>query len=103
MRDPLAQFRKHPPGSSMDETTDSDGYVAFGAKDKVERLKIRCVVPPTRAPGYAYLLDVAYDGDSGTCLMLVYTFLLVTVRGKNLLPVVMAVETGTADYIQEFD
>jgi len=82
--------------------TESEGYQAFGAKDKVERLKIRRVEPPMRAPGYNYLLDIAYDKE-GTSLVLVYTFLLVTIRGRNLLPVVMAVESGTCDFIQEFD
>jgi hypothetical protein len=76
--------------------------MAFGAKDNVQRLKIRRVEPPMRAPGYNYLLDIAYDKE-GTSLVLVYTFLLVTVRGRNLLPVVMAVESGTCDFIQEFD
>jgi hypothetical protein len=102
MRDPLAQFRKRPADSSAGETSDSEGYVAFGAKDNVQRLKIRRVEPPMRAPGYNYLLDIAYDRE-GTSLVLVYTFLLVTVRGRNLLPVVMAVESGTCDFIQEFD
>lgn len=102
MRDPLAQYRKRPSGSPVDETADSEGYMAFGAKDNVQRLKIRRVEPPMRAPGYNYLLDIAYDKE-GTSLVLVYTFLLVTVRGRNLLPVVMAVESGTCDFIQEFD
>ena len=58
---------------------------------------------PTRTPGHAYLLDVVYDGKYGTNFVLVYTFLMVLVRGKNLQPVVMALESGTADFIQEFD
>jgi hypothetical protein len=102
MSDPLANFRKRtadfPPSNK-----DSDGYVAFGAKDRVERLKIKRSDKPTHAPGYAYLLDIIYDGNSGTNFVLVYTILGVKVTGKNLQPVIMALLAGTADFIQEFD
>ena len=105
MSDPLAQFRKKPIESAARATPpkEPDGYVAFGAKDRVERLKVRRASAPTRSPGYAYLLDIAYDGPFGTNFVLVFTFLMVLVRGKNLQPIITAVETGTADFIQEFD
>ncbi len=103
MTDPLAQYRKRPPGATTTGTVEPEGYVAFGAKDRVERLKIYRTMAPTRSPGYVYLLDVVYDGSFGTNFVLVYTFLMVLVRGKNLQSVVMALETGTADFIQEFD
>jgi len=103
MTDPLAQFRKGSTGRSEATPSAPEGYVAFGAKDRVERLKIHRAMAPTRSPGYAHLLDVVYDGAFGTNLVLVYTFLMVLVRGKNLQNIVMALETGTADFIQEFD
>jgi hypothetical protein len=105
MNDPLAQFRKKPAGSGADATppTEPGEYLAFDAKDHVPRLRIRRANDPTRSPGYNYLLDVVYDGEFGTNFTLVYTFLMVLVRGRNLQPVVMALEMGTADFIQEFD
>lgn len=105
MNDPLAQFRKRPAGIGADTPPpkDSDEYVAFDAKDKVDRLKIRRANDPTRSPGYAYLLDIVYDGPYGTNFVLVFTFLMVLVRGRNLQNVVSALEMGTADFIQEFD
>ena len=105
MADPLAQFRKQPPGAAAETTAarDADEYAAFEAKDRVDRLKIRRANDPTRSPGYAYLLDVVYDGSYGTNFVLVYTFLMVLVRGRNLQPVIMALEMGTAEFIQEFD
>ena len=104
MSDPLSQFRKKPVGGQVPPTGDDvEGYIAFGTKDKVERLRIRRAFAPTRSPGYCYLLGVAYDGSFGTNFVLVYTFIMVMVRGKNLQPVIMALETGTADFIQEFD
>jgi hypothetical protein len=105
MNDPLAQFRKRPVGTSADTPPPkgSDEYVAFDAKDKVDRLKIRRANDPTRSPGYAYLLDIVYDGPYGTNFVLVFTFLMVLVRGRNLQGLITALEMGTADFIQEFD
>lgn len=105
MTDPLAHFRKKPVGvaGSTQPPVGGDEYVAFDAKDKVDRLKIRPANNPTRSPGYAYLLDVVYDGSYGTNFVLVYTFLMVLVRGKNLQLITTGLEMGTVDYIQEFD
>ena len=107
MIDPLAQYRKKPDGAVAQPPPPKgpDGYVAFDAKDRVARLKIRRASEddPTRSPGYHYLLDVVYSGPNVTHLVLLYTFLIVKVRGTNLSPIVMALELGTADYIQEFD
>lgn len=103
--DPLAQFRKTPiaPGGGPGKPKETDEYAAYGTKDKVFRLRIRRAMAPTRSPGYAYLLDVVYDSSYGTNFVLVYTFLMVLVRGKNLQSLVFALENGMADFIQEFD
>jgi hypothetical protein len=105
MTDPLAQYRKKLDGVAAQPPPPKgpDGYVAFDAKDRVSRLKIRRASEddPTRSPGYHYLLDVVYSGPNVTHLVLLYTFLIVKVRGTNLLPIVMAVELGTADYISD--
>lgn len=105
MSDPLAQFRKKPIGSGAETSPPAGGdeYVAFDAKDKVERLKINRANHPTRSPGYAYLLDVVYDGQFGTNFVLVYTFMMILVRGRNLQGVVTGLQMGTVDFIQEFD
>ena len=111
MNDPLAQFRRTPvaPGGAAAATSgpakpkDPEAYVAFSTKDKVSRLRIRRAMAPTRSPGYPYLLDVVYDGSYGTNFVLVFTFLMVLVRGKNLQSLVFALENGMADFIQEFD
>jgi len=106
MADPLAQFRRTPATPSAATPSPpkgADGYVAFATKDKLSRLRIRRAMAPTRSPGYPYLLDVIYDGTYGTNFVLVFTFLMVLVRGKNLQTLVFAIESGMAEYIQEFD
>ena len=100
--DPLAAFRNTPlPPEKTPKGPDE--YIAFGTKDKVQRLRIRSAMAPVNSPGYNILLNVVYDGAHGTNFVLVYSVLLVMVRGKNLQKVVFAIENGQADYIQEYD
>jgi len=103
MGDPLAQYRRRPLGGQNTVERGPDGYVAFGAKDRVQRLQIRRASDQARAPGYAHLWDITYDAAGGSSFVLVYTFMFVLVRGRNLQSVVTAIELGTADFIQEFD
>ncbi len=100
--DPLSAFRKTPPKGEMAPPTGPEEYAAFGTKDRVHRLRIRSAAAPINAPGYNILLNVVYDGQ-GTNFILVYTILMVLVRGKNLQKTVFAIENEMADYIQEFD
>jgi hypothetical protein len=107
MNDPLAQYRKKPVGNVAEPPPPKgpDEYVAFDAKDNVARLRIKQANEShlTRSPGYCYLLDVVSSGTNVTEIVLVYTFLMVLVRGSNLQPVLTALEMSTADFIQEFD
>ena len=103
--DPLAQYRRTSPTPAGGKLPpkEEDEYAAFGTKDKVLRLRIHSAAAPVHSPGYNILLDVVSDGRHGTNFVLVYTVLLVLVRGKNLQKTVFALENGMADFIQEFD
>ena len=103
--DPLAQYRKAPilPAGGVTPPTGTDEYVAFGAKDKVHRLRIRSAKAPDHSLANNILLDVVSDGEYGTNFVLLYTVIMFMVRGKNLQKVVFALENGMADFIQEFD
>jgi len=103
--DPLAQFRKTAPAPAGGTTPpkETGEYLAFGTKDKVNRLRIRSAMAPVNSPGYNILLNVVYDGEYGTNFVLLFTVMIVLVRGKNLQKVVFAIENGMADFIQEFD
>ena len=106
MSDPLAQYRKKPVGTVAEPPPPKgpEEYVAFDAKDKVDRLSIRQANLKSRTPAYCYLLDITHDGPFGTNFVLYYSFMMmVLVEGKNLQPVIMAVQMGTADFIQEYD
>jgi hypothetical protein len=104
--DLLSQYRKTPvtPKGGTMPPVEANEYVAFGTKDKVHRLRICSASPLVNALGYNLLLNVVSDGKGGgTSFMLVYTVLLVMVKGANLQKMVFAIENGMADFIQEFD
>jgi len=105
MNDPLEQFRKRPlvRAQAPAAPTGREEYTAFDSKDRVTRLEIRSVKHPARAPGYDLLMDIIYDDSHWTHFILVYYFVHVLVRGKNLRSVVAALRLGTAEFIQEFD
>ena len=100
--DPLAAFRRKPVEGANPLAKEAETYVAFGGKDRVERLQIRRVLDPVRAPRYMHLYDMAYDGHYGFNFTLFYDFMVVMVRGKNLQGLVSALQLGTVDFIQEY-
>lgn len=105
MSDPLAQYRKKPIGAVAEPPPPKgpQEYAAFDVKDKVDRLSIRKADGQARIPSYGYLLDIAHD-EPGTSVMLYYSYMLmVLVVGRNLKPVIMAIQMGTAEFIQEYD
>lgn len=103
--DPLAPYRKTPPApaSVVNPPQGPAEYIAYSTKDKVRRLRIRPATTATHSPGYNLLLNISYDGDHGTNIMLVFTVMMVMVQGKNLQKLVFALENDMAEYIQEFD
>ncbi len=74
MSDPLAQYRKKPVGTVAEPPPPKgpDEYVAFDAKDKVDRLSIRQANLKSRTPAYCYLLDITHDGPFGTNFVLLF-------------------------------
>jgi hypothetical protein len=102
MTDPLAPYRRNKK-TVTEPPKEPAGYVAFGGKDRVERLKIRRVKELTHAPSYLHLQNLSYDGEHGTNCALIFDFMCVLIRGKNLQGLVAALESGTVDFIQEFN
>jgi hypothetical protein len=102
MTDPLAPYRRNKTPVT-EPPKEPAGYVAFGGKDRVERLKIRRVKELTHAPSYLHLQNLSYDGEHGTSCALIFDFMCVVIRGKNLQGLVAALESGTVDFIQEFN
>jgi hypothetical protein len=111
MNDPLAQYRRvpkavspvtPPPVAPQPEATAS-GYIAFGLRENPNRLYIRKAQRAERSPLYGSLLDVVFDADKGLDIVLIYSFLIVTVTGRNLRDLAVAIAERTVGHIQEFD
>ena len=102
--DPLAAFRRKPVEGETAPALNKEAeiYAAFGGKDRVERLQIRRVLAPVRAPRYLHLYDMAFDGHYGLNFTLFYEHMVVMVRGKNLQGLVSALQNSTVDFIQEY-
>ena len=104
-RDPLEQFRrKEAPSPQAAPATGKPPYEAYKAQDrKPERLEIRRVLGESHAPSYRYLMDVAFNGSFGTEIVLIYSFMVVKIKGKNLQPVIYALLESRCDFIQDYD
>ena len=100
MTDLLAAYRRKP---TVEADKVPSGYVAFGGKDRVERLKIRFANGLTHAPRYFYLRNISHDGEHGTNCVLLFEFMVVLLKGKNLQSLISSLMLGTVDFIQEFN
>ena len=107
-KDPLAKFRITG-GTDTEKKTKggNDGglppYQAFDARDSNTRLQIRRVHGCTHSPSYQYLLNVSYDGDHGTEIVLTFSFMHVKIGGRNLQNLIKALEKHGCTYIQDYD
>lgn len=115
--DPSSSFRQRfaskapvatPPAASpalvVNRTPERAPYQAFGAKDKVVRLDVRCREGGiAHAVSYNYLLNLSYDRRHYTQLFLTVSGLTIMVKGRGLRPVVDAIKLHTCEFIQEYD
>lgn len=104
--DPLAPFRKISQGASIENPAgDAGGYAAFGSAEgrPLDRLEIRRLTGESHAPAYRYLMDIAYDRDFGTEIVLFYSFMQVQIKGQNLTPVVSSLLASNCVFIQDHD
>lgn len=77
-------------------------YVAFETRERAERLHIMRGAGPSRFPSYHYLLDISYDHHLQSAFTLIYTFMIVEVTGRNLGPIVHALNFGTCERMREY-
>ena len=104
MNDPLSAFRKEDNRNNSQSAAGSGlkAYEAFRCREKTENLEIRPVLNESRAPSYRYLMDIGFNGDYGTELMIYFSFMMVKVAGKNMQPIVRAIIEGKLASIHEF-
>lgn len=112
MDDPLAKFQRTQQAhaiSDREEKKNSEGlqhYQAFALiekTDKTTRLQTRCAAGLTHSASYSCLFDVCYDGSHGTELTLVYSFMQVKIKGKNLQALITSIEKHECAFIQDYN
>lgn len=103
--DPFEKLKTKPAAPANDKKTgEREEYAAFKVTNnrRQARIEIRQCLAAFHTPSYFHLLDIIPDGYHGTELVLVFTFLVVEIKGRNLRPVYDAIKTGHCEYIQDF-
>ena len=92
------------PGEDQAETGDDNPrrYRAYETAPRPERLTIRRWSGACHSVAYGLLADIIFDMNHDGMFILAFNILAVTVTGRNLAPVVHAIDHGRARGITEF-
>lgn len=106
--DPLAVFKRTPildrQQSEPLPLSNDDEYLAFHAVDRDQkRLSARAVGLAWVHASYSFLQYVTEDAGRGRMFYIIYGFMVIEVRGRNLSPVVDAIRRDACAFIQQFD
>lgn len=101
--DLLKQFRGTPSDKVLAGPTRVT-YQAFKKADtRQHRLKLRPSLRAWQRVNYDYLQRIVEDGIFGTQIGLVFSFSVVIIKGRNLLPIADAIDAQLCEYVQQFD
>jgi hypothetical protein len=103
-RDPQLRLAKHDDGTEAVEGVPLDPrhYQAHEIDLKPSRLVIQCATGASHAPLYNLLMDVIHDRQFAASFVLVYNFMAITVIGRNLTPVIYAINHHRCGIITEY-
>lgn len=105
---PLSKYCRASAAKGSDNTKSQEGsrkraYVAYDATDKLSSfLEIRCLTQPSQAPQSRFLMAVVFSADYDEAISLIYSFMAVEIKGKNLKEVRRAIQNGRCEFIQEY-
>lgn len=103
-RDLLEQLRGKGTGEKILAGPARVQYEAFKVSDRRQiRLKVRPALRAWERMSYGYLQHITEDGIYGTQLGIVYTFSVVVIKGRNLKPIIDAIDAETCEFVQAFD
>ncbi len=108
MSDPLAQYRRGQsdagPALQNKKAGGKRPYEAYDKKGKAcPYTEILCVSQPSQSPQSRFLLAVVFSADYDDALTLIYSFMAVEIKGRNLKEVRQAIQYGRCEFIQEYD
>jgi hypothetical protein len=107
LSDPLAQFRRGQsdagPATQNKKTGGKRPYEAYDKKGKAcPYTEILCVSQPSQSPQSRFFLAAVFSADFDDAFTLLYSFMAVEVKGKNLKEVRQAIQNGRCEFIQEY-
>lgn len=99
-----AAFRQISQSATADRIAgDPSFYAAYGTGDRrQERLELRRVLGTWHSLPYRYLLNVVFNGNYATELVLLYSTQLVQIAGRNMQPIIRAILEGTCTFLQDY-
>ena len=106
--DPLSQFRKSQPSPSTANDNKAAGTVKklYEAYDKTGKpspyTEIRCVMLPSQAPQSRFFMAAVFSADYDDAMTLIYSFMAVEIKGRDLKEVRRAIQQGRCEFIQEY-
>ena len=111
MNDPLAQFRKERTirTAANDNKASKIGtgkkpYEAFDSTGKPSPyLEIRCTFQPSQSPQSRFFMAAVFSADYEDAFTLLYSFMAVEVKGRNLKEVRRAIQISRCEFIQEYN
>jgi hypothetical protein len=107
LSDSLSQFRRETAARAASATTGNHTgkkpYEAFDNSGKPSSYtEIRCIMQPSQSPQSRFFMATVFSTDFDEAFTLLYSFMAVEIRGKNLAPVRRAVQNGRCEFIQEY-
>jgi hypothetical protein len=105
LSDPLAQFRgQGQPKPAHQPKTGKRQYEAYDKKGKpCPYTEILCVSQPSQSPQSRFFLAAVFSADFDDAFTLLYSFMAVEVKGRNLKEIRQAVQNGRCEFIQEYN
>ena len=104
MSDPLAQYRTQGKQSTaIQQDTGKRPYEAYDKKGKpCPYTEILCVSQPSQSPQTRFFLAAVFSADYDDAFTLLYSFVAVEIKGRNLKPIRQAIQNGRCEFIQEY-
>jgi hypothetical protein len=97
----------------MVETNDNRASKTSTAKRRYEAFdntgkpspytEIRCVLQPSQSPQSRFFMAAVFSADYDEAFTLLYNYMAVEVKGRNLGAVRRAIQSGRCEFIQEYN
>jgi hypothetical protein len=78
-------------------------YKAFESTGKPSpSTEFRCVLQPSQAPQSRFFMAVVFSSDGNDAFTLLYSYMAVEVKGRNLRAVRRALQLGCCEFVQQY-